>query len=174
MSLVQITDSHTLQRFVTPSRCSLKFATSKHGFSLKNLASIICRYLLHHAIIPSNCNRTILWAIISLDLSKSIPNKPTWFPKYAAFAIWQKRPTSTTPVNILICDIIWMLIENLWIRSRLKKLLTTYGLIIFSRSKGASMIKFPLSVTTGPASKMTFKQGTRDVNLKLTLFKGHS
>lgn len=36
----------------------------------------------------------------------------TWFPKYAACAIWQNRPTSTTPVNIFIWAIIYSQVQS--------------------------------------------------------------
>ena len=60
-------------------------------------------------------------------------NDLTAFPKYAACAIPQKRPTSTTPVSIL------MRVNN------------ASGFFNCSSGKGASMTKLPLSVTTGPA-----------------------
>ena len=81
-----------------------------------------------------------------LRVNLNITRILTSLPKYAASAIPQNSPTSTTPVKALI---------------RLKSYgstqayaaagLTSAGCRIISEGKGASMMKFALSLTTGPA-----------------------
>lgn len=84
-------------------------------------------------------------------------------PKYAALASPQKSPTSTTPVKSLI--LVNSYHHNLSAgrtanRAKLERL-TSAGLSIISLGNGASTMKFPLSLTTGPA----FALPIRDVNI---------
>jgi hypothetical protein len=77
---------------------------------------------------------------------------PSSFPKYAAFASPQKSPTSTTPVNNLIFVNSYSPTKmSLLHKGVLAAKLTSAGFCILSRGNGASTIKFPLSLTTGPA-----------------------
>jgi hypothetical protein len=75
----------------------------------------------------------------------------TEFPKYAALATLQNKPTSTTPVNILIWAIIFFKVSAL-LPLQKEKTPTKYGSTICSPPNGASIMKLPLSVTTGPAA----------------------
>lgn len=78
----------------------------RQSSSLFPIALIRGCNLLNRTILPPNSHASIL------NKNKNHQNSAlqdpsesrgqTSFPKYAASAIWQNSPTSTTPVNILI------------------------------------------------------------------------